>query len=81
VCYGWGMTWSYTKTLAIIGLGGVVVRLVLTLTLDHAPFVGPTFWSGVTSLIFMFIIGVIMDLCSAGWHRWKSGGDRRAARY
>lgn len=62
------MALAFTKTMAVIGLAQMVVRLPLTYVVDPVPYAtGGVFWGGVAAVPMLLIIGIIGDAGIGLW--------------
>jgi hypothetical protein len=67
-----GVTFAYTKTLALLGVAQVAIRVPLTFLIDPVPFsTNGVFWGGATAFLAMLIIGPVIDAVSWARHRFR----------
>ena len=71
------MALAFTKTMAILAVAQIVIRVPLTYVVDPVPFASfGVFWGGVTATLFLLVLGPIMDFGS--WAIWKARMGRRS---
>lgn len=69
------MTFAYTKTLLILGVAQLALRVPLTYVVDPVPFASfGIFWGGFTAALFLLVLGPILDVGT--WAVWKIRGRR-----
>lgn len=64
------MALAFTKTMAILAVAQIVIRVPLTYVVDPVPFASfGVFWGGITAAMMLLTLGPIFDLAS--WIAWR----------